>query len=167
MHKKNPSLRLIGLAMVILLLFSACSKSEDVIDSSIVPGISQTKYLEDKGYNIIEENGKVSSYTLEKDILLKTICWGVQTFDIQPYIGKQIDTYSYIVDNHPLDKLGDLNQTKVWLLVCENEIIGGFSLHNTTDTQYGGVYSLDGHTLEEVTGMDYQDWREEWFAKYD
>jgi len=92
--------------------------------------------------------------------------WGLQEIEASSYIGKQIDIYSYIVDNHPLDKLGDLNETKLWLMVCENEIIGGYSLQNNSVALYGGVYSLDGLTLEEFTGMDFPTWQEKWQNKY-
>jgi len=45
-------------------------------------------------------------------------------------------------------------------MVCENKAIGGYSLPD--EDLIGGVYSLEGKTLEEVTGLNYQDWLKKW-----
>lgn len=129
----------------------------------------QNQFLEDKGYKIISSNGVVESYILGSDTLVGPnygLIWGIQSVTVDDYIGKTIDTYGFIVKNHKLDTIGDKNETLVWLLVCEGEIIGGYSLPNSSEPLYGGVYSIDGETLEEVTGIDFQTWREEWEGKY-
>ena len=70
------------------------------------------------------------------------------------------------MNNHKLDTLGDMDETLVWLNVCENEVVGGYSFPNNSENLYGGVYSIDGLTLEEVTGMDFPTWQKEWQKKY-
>ncbi len=93
--------------------------------------------------------------------------WGLQTLEPQDYFGKTIDVYSYIANNHKLDGYGDIGETQLWLLICEGKIIGGYSFPDNSEQLYGGVYSLEGITLEEVSGITFQEWSKKWMEKYD
>jgi len=52
------------------------------------------------------------------------------------------------------------------VLVCVSKVIGGYSLLDYDEVHDRCVYSLEGKTLEKVTGEDFQTWREAWEAKY-
>jgi hypothetical protein len=83
--------------------------------------------------------------------------------------GKRISTSKFIVNNHPLDKTKDntKQQTIVYVMESDDKVIGGYSLPDYNEIHYGGVYTLDGKTLEELTGMsDYPEWLEQWQEKY-
>jgi hypothetical protein len=67
------------------------------------------------------------------------------------------------VKNHPLEKIYNVN-TNVYALVSDGQVIGGTSFPDGDFV--GGCYSLDGKTLEEVTGLSYQEWCSEWAKKY-
>ena len=168
MTNRIHTLFIIGLLTFLSLTLVGC-KDIELPENSSSFAIRQTHFISDKGYNIKETKGLINSYILKRNMLADlpySNYWGLQEIEASSYIGKQIDIYSYIVDNHPLDTLGDLNETKLWLMVCENEIIGGYSLQNNSVALYGGVYSLDGLTLEEFTGMDFPTLQENWQNKY-
>ncbi|NLL05731.1 MAG: hypothetical protein GX270_08090 [Clostridiaceae bacterium] len=49
----------------------------------------------------------------------------------------------------------------------DDKIIGGYSRINFKEVKAGAnIYSIDGRTLEEFTGLDFQTWRESWDKKY-
>lgn len=126
-------------------------------------------YLKDKGYSIVSNDGKVGEYVLTKETLLKIPYrqyWGVQSIDAKDYLNKTIETYKFTVKNHPLDnyKGNENKQTRILVMVCENKVIGGYSLPDVD--LVGGVYSIEGKTAEEVTGLNYQDWLKQWTEKY-
>lgn len=133
--------------------------------------IKASRYLEDKGYRIISSNSLVSENVLLKEDLLKlpfNKYWGLQSVNPSDYLYKTIQTYSFIVKDHPLDnyKGNKDKQTAIWVMVCGNEIIGGYSSPVTEEDLYGGVYSLEGKTLEEATGLSYQEWQRQWSETY-
>ena len=49
-------------------------------------------------------------------------------------------------------------------MLCECNIIGGYSYPNADVT--GAFSSIDGKTLEEVTGLSFQQWQDNWKMKY-
>lgn len=152
------------------------SLSEDTTKKFSVPSSEKsimTKYLNDKKYNILEYNGKIADYTLDKGMLvLDTLntpyieIWSVQSVDPADYFGKEIKFYQFIVNNHILDNLCDKKSTVVCVMMCEGKIIGGYSVPNYDQTVPGGLYSIDGKTLEELTGMTYNHWSDSWEKKY-
>ena len=52
----------------------------------------------------------------------------------------------------------------VYVMLCECNIIGGYSYPNADVT--GAFSSIDGKTLEEVTGLSFQQWQDNWKMKY-
>jgi hypothetical protein len=157
---------IIFIIVVLSFLFSGCGNSNEKKDQQLVKA-----FLKEKGYSIVCIDEKSSTYTLKKVDLLKLpyqMYWGVQTVDAGNYIGKIIKTYRTIVKNHPLDKARNNNkgQTVVWVMVCEDRVVGGYALPDYDEMVSGGVYSLEGKTLEEVTGMTLHDWVEMWNKKY-
>ena len=134
-------------------------------------------YLSKKKYKIIERLGERSRYVLERerlsDIQYASI-WSVQRTSPEPYIGKTIVSYGFIVTNHPLEKLYSINYDKddfdieVVVMLSEGRVIGGTSapVLKSGILLAGGLYSLDGKELEEITGMSYGEWLEAWMARY-
>jgi len=47
-----------------------------------------------------------------------------------------------------------------------DDVIGGYSIPDYQELHMGWVYSIDGETLEEMTGMSYPGWLEEWNKAY-
>lgn len=171
MKKTSIFLLITLITITFIATLSGCSNlavdEEKNVSISIVE--KQSEYLNENDYNIIKSNGITETYILQKSILTEqphNIIWGLQNLNPEDYFEKTIDAYSYVVSNHKLDSYGDKEETQLWLLICEKEIIGGYSFPNNTEKLYGGVYSLEGLTLEEVTGMNFQTWSEKWMGKY-
>lgn len=134
-------------------------------------------YLSKKKYKIIERLGERSRYVLDRDMLSKlpySGIWGVQRTSPEPYVGKTIVSCGFIVTNHPLEKLystirdKDEFDVEVTVMLSEGQVIGGtsFPVLKSGDLLAGAPYSLDGKDLEEITGMNYDEWLEAWQARY-
>lgn len=94
--------------------------------------------------------------------------WSVQSVDPLSYVGKRITTSKFIVKNHPLDNENDNRnkQTIIFLMEADNEVVGGYSFPDYDELNKGWVYTIDGKTLEEFTGISYPKWSNEWNLKY-
>lgn len=131
------------------------------------------EYVKDQGYKITARKGEVQKYTLEKNKLYgatETIpyqqMWAVQKEEPDQYFGKEITIYCFTVKNHPLQKKDSnaKNGVNVYIMLTDSKVIGGYSYPNVNVV--GAYSSLDGRTLEEVTGLSFQQWSEEWKKKY-
>lgn len=130
-------------------------------------------FIISKGYTITAQKGLIQKYVLEKNKLYggtETIpyqqSWGVQTVEPDKYFGKEITVYGFTVKNHPMQK-EDKNAkygVNVYVMLSERNVIGGYSYPNADVV--GAFSSLDGKTLEEVTGLSFQQWQENWKKKY-
>jgi len=49
-------------------------------------------------------------------------------------------------------------------MLSEGNVIGGYSCPN--DNVVGACSSIDGKTLEEVTGLSFKEWQNNWKDKY-
>jgi hypothetical protein len=155
----------------IFFIFIGCSK--DVITKEVT-GDEKTaeQYVKSRGYKIVDYIGESQKYTLDKnklygapDSLLYEQTWGVQSIEPDKYIGKEITTYGFIVKSHPVEKMYKGSKGgKIFVMLSEGKVIGGYSYPNA-DVE-GAFSSIDGKTLEEVTGLSFQQWREEWRSKY-
>lgn len=158
---KKISFLLIGL---IILTSMGCARK--------VSGDEKTaaEYIKAKGYKITEYKGETKKYTLEKSMLNETFfeqMWGVQKVEPDEYFGKEIVLYDFTVKNHPVEKIyKECKSVSVCIMLSEGKVIGGTSFPIADEHLFGGCYSLDGKTLEEVTGLDFQQWRENWTKKY-
>jgi hypothetical protein len=152
---------ILGLSVLIL---SGCNKE--------VTGDQETakEYVEQLGYKITSYSDQVYKYTIENGTMEDTLnqqIWGVQKIEPDKYFGKEISMYGFTVSNHPLGKVYKLNTT-VSIMICEGKVIGGTSFPDGKGKQrlIGGSYSLEGKTLEEITGLTYKEWQEKWHEKY-
>ena len=155
---------LIGL---ILLIFIGCTPK--------ITGDEKTAedFIKSQGYTIITGKGEIQKYTLEKSKLYggtRTIpyqqIWGVQTIEPDRYFGKEIVVYGFAVKNHPM-QIRDRNAkggVNLYIMLSEGKVIGGYSCPNADVT--GACSSIDGKTLEEVTGLSFQEWQNDWKKKY-
>lgn len=124
-------------------------------------------YLKELGYQVVSYEDE-NSIVFTKPQLLELPgeqIWGVQYTEPDEYLNKEIDTVSFMVKNHPLDDMYDMGKTNVTVYLFNQEVIGGWSFPHSKEGLVGGVYSVDGKTLEEIHG-DWQKWREEWEIKY-
>ncbi|MFC4778950.1 hypothetical protein ACFO9Q_19320 [Paenibacillus sp. GCM10023252] len=77
---------------------------------------------------------------------------------------KEISIYGFTVSGHPLEKPYKA-RTKVYIMISQGQVIGGYSFPDI-ERLNGAVYSLNGKTQEEVTGLSYEEWTDHWKEKY-
>lgn len=159
----------LSMVISIIIILSGCKLNNE---KPLVSDSNQKlahNYLIDKGYTIISQEEWASAYVLTKEHLVTQPymqIWGVLSIESGDYINKPIQSYHFKVKNHPIEHLSTQKEkyVNVWVMMYQNEIIGGHSFPD--DSLYGGAYSLEGKTLEEVTGESYQVWRTNWLEKY-
>lgn len=135
-------------------------------------------YVKSLGYKVIAHNG-FNKYTLDKSKLYGQgtmqyqSTWRVQKSEPEKYFGKEITVVEFIVKNHPLQKVNKLakNSVCIGVMLSEEKVIGGFSYFNADDNggklpSGTGVMAIDGRSLEEVTGLSYEKWQDNWEKKY-
>lgn len=152
-----------------LVFVTGCSSMETSVSENPV-----AQYLEQKGYKVLSFDGSVETYEMSKEKIIKlpySIGWGLQTVEPSEYFGKTVDIQKIVVANHPLDNWESNNakskgKTEVYVYVVEGKVVGGTSLPVTNESVRGGYWSLDGKTLEEVSGKDLTAWQQEWDKKY-
>lgn len=80
-----------------------------------------------------------------------------------------------MVSGHPLEQMYAASadhsseyEIHINVLLSDGEVIGGYSYPVKKDNAelMGGVYSLDGKTQEELTGLSYSEWFAQWKNKY-
>jgi hypothetical protein len=165
---------LIGL---MLFTFISCNKNiEGDAKTSNKSAIGDAKiaeeYVKSQGYEITAYKGEVKKYVLEKSKFYGSTgsipyqqAWGVQKIEPDKYFGKEITIYGFTVKNHHLETIyEESNGANVYIMLSEGKVIGGYS-HPNVDID-GAYYSIDGKTLEEVTGLSFQQWSEDWKKKY-
>jgi len=165
---------LLALCFGMAVLFGCESNSDPDLSPEERTAIS---YLKKQKYKIVERLGEGSRYVLEREMLSRepySSIWAVQRTSPEPYFGKTIVSYGFIVTNHPLEKLysnirdKDDFDVEVTVMLSEGHVIGGtsFPVLKSGDLLAGVPYSLDGEDLEEITGMNYDEWLEVWKARY-
>ncbi|MCQ6563847.1 hypothetical protein [Paenibacillus mendelii] len=146
---------------LLLLIFSlGCNERNEIPKEQSV----LQSYLESKGYQVISYEGRGYRYELTKQKIIELpymMYWGLQSVDPSDYFGKTINIEQFIVTNHPLSE----GEVDVAVFEVEGQPIGGTSQPHG-DPSYGGYWSLDGHTLEELQPKSFQEWRKEWVVKY-
>ncbi|WP_282937897.1 hypothetical protein [Paenibacillus sp. RC67] len=132
--------------------------------------LTAEQYVKSQGYAVTARGGPIYSYQLDKSKLYGSPdstpymqMWGVQAEEPDRYFGQQITIYRFTVKQHPLERIYK-KKTNVFIMMTGSRIIGGYSFPDAEVA--GSVYSLDGRTLEEVTGMNFQDWMAMWKKKY-
>ena len=105
-------------------------------------------YVKSLGYNITNNQGKISTFTLDKNKFYDgdyqdewADIWSYQKVKPSDYFGKQITIYGFKVKNHPLEKKFKI-ETNVYIMISEGKVIGGYSIPDNGYT--GGAFSLDG-----------------------
>jgi surfactin synthase thioesterase subunit len=130
--------------------------------------------VKSQGYEIASRIGEVGKYTLEKNKLYGGTgsipyqqAWGVQKIAPEKYFGKEIVIYGFSVQSHPIQKRdkNTKNGVNVYIMLSDGKIIGGYSCPNANAIGVS-YYSIDGRTLEEVTGLSFQQWQENCKKKY-
>ena len=129
------------------------------------------QYVMEQGYDVNSNLGEVYSYTLDKSKLFGhpeslpfQQAWGVQQTEPDLYFGKKVIIYGFTVSNHPLEKIYHA-KSNVYVMLSESKVIGGYSFPDV-EGMVGSYYSVDGKTLEEVTGLSYSEWSKKWKKKY-
>ncbi|USG63440.1 hypothetical protein NDK47_14765 [Brevibacillus ruminantium] len=168
----KPILWALAIILVMVLGNVTLSWAKSKQEASTDPLIQiAAQYLTEKGYVIEKSEGLVHSYTLTGEELAshQSVTWALQQVKPDIYLGKEILFYKFIVSNHPLDlesKTDEYEKTDIVVMLNGEEVIGGTSMPHSEELLYGGPYSLEGKTLEEVTGLAFQAWREQWESRY-
>jgi len=130
-------------------------------------------YVKSQGYKTVARNGEITKYTLEKsklyggtEIIPYQQMWAVQKTEPDKYLGKEITIYGFTVKDHPLQKRDSTAKfgVNLYIMMADGKVIGGYSYPNAEVV--GAYSSLEGKTLEEVTGLSFQQWQENWKKKY-
>lgn len=129
------------------------------------------RFIREKGYTIVKYEGSGTPYVLTKELLLQmpySMIWSLQKEPPEQHLGKTIQSEHFLVKNHPLDHAHkeSIGQTDVWVLLSEGVAIGGTSFPMAKTLLMGGAYSLEGKTLEEVHGISYLQWVDEWKKRF-
>ncbi|MEK4327941.1 hypothetical protein MKZ24_18265 [Paenibacillus sp. FSL R7-0297] len=171
--------RIVLTLMTLLFSLTGCSASHSA--TTLDHNATAAKdYLESKGYKVSSYEGSSEVYTLTKEKLMNlpySNYWGLQTEDPSVYLDKEVNVQKFIVTNHPLDNwkstsakpeniVKSKGKTAIWIYVVDNQAVGGHSYPVIDQAMDGGVWSLDGRTLEEVHSMSYKAWLEQWEAKF-
>ncbi len=162
---------LIAISLIIVFLSGCTEKSINNEISNDNEKVAE-EFINSKGYEIVEFKGELEKYTLDKNKLVGSEgipysqMWAVQEIEPDIYFGKEIEIYEFLVEKHPLEEIYEdtTDGVNLYIMVCDNKIIGGYSYPNAD--VFGAYYSLEGKTLEEVTGLTFKEWQEEWENKY-
>jgi hypothetical protein len=158
-----------------LLIFTFVGCTREATANENVTGDEKTaeEFVKAQGYKITAYRGEIVKYILEKNKLYGSTetlpyqqAWGVQKVEPDKYFGKEIVVYGFTAKNHPLEQR-DKNAkdgVNLYIMLSEGKIIGGYSYPNANVS--GAYSSLDGKTLEEVTGLSFQQWQDTWKKKY-
>lgn len=160
---------------VILCLAVACVN--EAPDSMTTDERIAADYVEAQGYKIVGYLGKAEDYVLEREKLLQPPLmniWSVQNVEPAQYYGETISSYGFVVSTHPLGQLYAAQAKKaeyefhLYIMLSAGEVIGGYSYPVKKDGALlmGGVYSIDGKSPEEITGLTYVEWLDQWKTKY-
>lgn len=156
---KGPSLYSC-LFIVVLLTVGLSACDQKVPDHVTGDERTAAEYIISKGYNILSYEGVVSRYTLDRQKLSQYTykeIWDVQEVKPDSYIGDEIVTYGFIVDQHPLDrKFASLYkkynfETELKVMLSGSKVIGGTSSPEHKDKEFlstGGYYSLEAKELD-------------------
>lgn len=158
-----------------LIIFTFVGCTREVTVSENVTGDEKTaeEFVKAQGYKITAYRGEISKYILEKSELYGSTAtlpyqqaWSVQKVEPDKYFGKEIVVYGFTVKNHPLQQRDKnaMEGVNLYIMLSEGKIIGGYSYPNANVS--GAYSSLDGKTLEEVTGLGFQQWQDTWKRKY-
>ncbi len=137
-------------------------------------------FLEDKGYNVLEYIGSSQIYYHRGTVSFNDIKkLALIDLNYESLLDKPLTVEGYLVTNHPLDssikriyetiksgltyrfKVIYPNMTRVYIVKCEDQVLGGYSLvcHQGMMLLGSQVYTLDGKTIEEKSKLTYDEWR--------
>lgn len=166
------------LALCVLALLTGCSATtaqtqpklpDTAVGAETADMGLARQFVEKYGYEVIVAHKEpLHSFVLEKELLREMPyqqIWSVQEKEPDPFIGKAFTIYTFTVDNHPLENTYDFD-TNVYVMVAEGEVVGGYSFPDSDELLYGGVYAIDGRTMEDVKGLTYPEWIDQWTRKY-
>ena len=157
----------------ILIAFGFCNRigNDDLIINNDIK--TAEKDIRDRGYVVVKTEGEIDKYTLDKNKIYGEISttpyqqiWGLQNIDALEYFGNEITVYKFIVKNHPLEKQysNSKNGIELYYMLSDGVIIGGYSYPNSNIA--GSFSSLEGKSIEEVTGLTFNEWEKAWREKY-
>ncbi len=158
-----------------IFIFTACSPTPDKnlgkvnneSHTEITADETADEFITKKGYEVIGDASQQSSYVLEKEMLREmpyNMYWSVQDANPTDFLGKEIATIGFEVRNHPLQEIYD-STAMIFVMLAEGKAIGGYSWPKKEGLA-GWVYTVDGKTLEEKTGLTYGQWLDDWQSKW-
>lgn len=134
------------------------------------------KYLSQFDFKTVKLDEAHEFSSLEMKYLLSipsnAILLGLEQDDPAFYTEKKIWIERYEAFNHPLENvyrtiMGEINENVhvyVHLLIVDQNVIGSYSYFDEEGQpqRFGGIYNIEGKTIEEITGMSYIEWIEEY-----
>lgn len=148
------------ISVFLLLFLLGCTESNEIPKEQS----TMKDFIENKGYQVISYEGLAETYELTKEKITELpyiMYWGLQSVEPAQYFGKTINVEKFLVKNHPLSE----GEVDVYVYEVDGQPIGGTSFPHG-ERLYGGYWSLDGKTLEELQSKSFQDWQADWINKY-
>lgn len=160
------------LLIVIIMICSSCEK--DYPDFQEVPeddnAIIGRTYIENENYTVIMNLGLGNEYILLEENMREADymkIWVVQDIYPDEYFNKVVRHYKYLIEDHPHDNVYGYPYTYMVMMICEEEVIGGYSIGVTNEEiLVGGVSPIDGDDQKLHMGMTYSEWLDEWQSRY-
>lgn len=161
---------ILGIVLILALISAGCSFGQGTHKPHLYRGDEKAAeaYIKSKGYLITGYKGQLNTYTLQRSLLRETWyaqIWSVQNEPPENYYGREITTYGFVVDHHPLSQKYHFD-TDVYLMMTGGKVVGGYSFPHSDPPMVGAVFSLEGKDLEERTGLTYTGWKDQWDKKY-
>ncbi|MBH5319056.1 hypothetical protein I6N90_14715 [Paenibacillus sp. GSMTC-2017] len=150
------------LVFVFLIMLAGCGGDEKSEPSAAV------HFLESKGYSIIKQQDDVVRYVLNEEMLIRMpdmVQWGLlEGVDPAVYIGKTIEVERYTATG----SLAIEGEAIITVFLSDGKSIGGFEtvLVKSSNNDAEGMFSLDGKTLQEVSGKSFEAWQRDWLERY-
>ena len=113
--------------------------------------------------------GKVEYYELTKEPFIHNEGYDKrqdeimqQGYGFERYIGKVIEVYALVVDEHKcqLRFSGECNGTVVYVMTMNETIVGGYSYINAKGIAPGGYTDFHGNTVDEIYDGNSGIWRD-------
>ena len=149
------------------LLVAGCGTAPEAVPATG----SAADVVESYGYIILEDRGITHSLVLDKALFFKGIyanamlrTWGLQRVAPDAYFGRTIDFHGFLVDGHPLEAQYGVD-TIVTVMLSDGIPFGGLSSPAIVGLR-GGSYSIDGKTIEQISGLSYEAFLDRWKQTY-
>lgn len=124
-------------------------------------------------YLIVEPLGEVERYIFDEGVLKgdlgddKERYWQLQDIDYEDLFEEVIVVYAILISGHQEDlKSEEYEHTVLWVITCNNNIVGGYAYPDHEGLLLGGYSNYYGSDIEEIYGISYSEFISLWNQNY-